>query len=469
MNEKNNIRKLVVIGAGSGGYAAAFHAADLGVKVTLVDKENVPGGVCLLRGCIPTKALLHVAKLISDAKRASQFGISFQNPDIDVNRLRAWKNEVVKKLTGGLQTLCKKKKVDYIQGVAKFLDSNTLEVKKKSDSTEKITFENAILATGSVPAAIPNLPPDSNNVLDSRTALEVENVPESMLVIGGGYIGLELGTIYADLGTRVSLVEMTGSLMPLSDRELVSILSKKLNKIFESVMLNTRVTSLEQNNNGIQVFLEGQNVEQKEYTYEKVLVAVGRRPNSSSIGLENTKIEVDDKGFVKIRDNCRTDDASIYAVGDITGPPLLAHRATHQAIAAAKVIAGYDVVFNPMAIPSVAYTDPEIAECGMSEKQANDAGINFKVTKFPWYASGRAATLGDNEGLTKLIVDTDTERILGAGIVGSGAGELISEAALAVEMAAVATDLAFTIHPHPSLSETLMEAAKIFSGGSVHL
>jgi dihydrolipoamide dehydrogenase len=469
MNEKNNTHRLVVIGAGSGGYAAAFHAADLGVKVTLIDKEDVPGGVCLLRGCIPTKALLHVAKLITDAKRANDFGISFQKPDIDVNRLRAWKNEVVKKLTGGLQTLCRRKKVEYIQGEAKFINSNTLEVKKKSDSTEKMTFVNAILATGSIPATIPNLPPDSNNVLDSRTALEVEKVPESMLVIGGGYIGLELGTIYANLGTRVSLVEMTENLMPLSDQELVSILSKKISKIFESVMLNTRVTSLEQKDNGIKVYLEGQNIEQKERVYEKVLVAVGRKPNSANTGLENTKIEVDDKGFVKIRNNCRTDDASIYAVGDITGPPLLAHRATHQAIAAAKVIAGYDVVFNPMAIPSVVYTDPEIAECGMSEKQANEAGINIKVTKFPWYASGRAATLGDDEGLTKLIVDSDTERILGAGIVGTGAGELISEAALAVEMAAVATDLAFTIHPHPTLSETLMEAAKIFSGGSVHL
>ena len=469
MNEKNGTRRLVVIGAGPGGYAAAFHAADLGVKVTLIDKEDVPGGVCLLRGCIPTKALLHVAKLITDAKGANEFGISFQNPDIDVNRLRTWKNDVVKKLTGGLRTLCRKKKVEYIQGEAKFLDSNTIEVKKTANGTEKITFENAILATGSIPATIPNLPRDSNNILTSRTALEVENVPQSLLVIGGGYIGLELGSIYANLGTRVSLVEMTGNLMPLSDQELVSILSKKISKIFESVMLNTQVTSLEQKDNGIQVSLEGQNIEQKEQVYEKVLVAVGRKPNSANIGLENTKIEVDDKGFVSIRDNCRTDDASIYAVGDITGPPLLAHRATHQAFVAAKVIAGYDVVFNPMAIPSVVYTDPEIAECGMSEKQANEAGININVTKFPWYASGRAATLGDDEGLTKLIIDAENERILGAGIVGAGAGELISEAALAVEMAAVATDLAFTIHPHPTLSETLMEAAKIFSGGSVHL
>ena len=469
MNEKNKTRKLVVIGAGPGGYAAAFHAADLGVKVTLIDKEEVPGGVCLLRGCIPTKALLHVAKLITDAKKADDFGISFQNPDIDVNKMRKWKDGVVTKLTGGLQQLCKKKKVEFIQGEAKFLDSNTIEVKKRADSTEKITFENAILATGSSPVAIPNFTVDLKGVLNSRTALEIENIPESMLVIGGGYIGLELGTIYANLGTRVAIVEMTGHLMPLSDQELVGILTGKLDKIFESIMLNTKVTSLKQKDNGIEVSLEGQNIENKERVFEKVLVAIGRKPNSTNTGLENTKIEIDDRGFVKIRNTCRTSDASIYAVGDVTGPPLLAHRATHQAIAAAKVIAGYDVVFNPMAIPSVVYTDPEIAECGMSEKHALDTGVNIKVTKFPWHASGRAATLGDNEGLTKLIVDADTERILGAGIVGSGAGELISEAALAVEMAAVATDLAFTIHPHPTLSETLMEAAKIFSGGSVHL
>ncbi len=469
MNEKNNTRRLVVIGAGPGGYAAAFHAADLGVNVTLIDKEEVPGGVCLLRGCIPTKALLHIGKIIADAKKAEDFGISFRNPDIDVNKLRTWKNDVIKKLTGGLKQLCKKKKVEYIQGQARFLDSNTIEVKKKADNTEKITFENAVLATGSIPVTIPNISGDLKGILDSKKALEIENVPQSLLVIGGGYIGLELGTIYANLGTKVSVVEMTGNLMLLSDQELVGILAGKLKKIFESIKLNTKVTSMKRKDNGIEVSLEGKGIENKERVYDKVLVAIGRKPNSENIGLENTQVEVDEKGFVKIRNTCRTTDASIYAVGDITGPPLLAHRATHQAITAAKVIAGYDVVFNPMVIPSVVYTDPEIAECGLSEKQADESGVNIKVTKFPWYASGRAATLGDNEGLTKLIIDADTERILGAGIVGSGAGELISEAALAVEMAAVATDLAFTIHPHPTLSETLMEAAKIFSGGSVHL
>ena len=469
MEQNNNLRKLIVIGAGPGGYAAAFHAADLGIKVTIIDKEENPGGVCLYRGCIPTKALLHIAKVITDAQKAKDFGVEFGPPNIDIDKVRAWKNSVVKKLTGGLGQLCKSRKIEYIQASAKFVDANTIEIEKKAGNTERLSFEHAILATGAVPATLPIAPMDLPGIMDSTAALELENIPKSLLIIGGGYIGLELGNAYACLGSRVSVVEMTPNLMPGSDEELIKVLAKRLSKLFESIMLNTNVTRLSRTETGLKASFEGQNVEKKEAVYEKVLVAVGRKPNSANLGLEQTKVVIDDRGFVRVDKKCRTNSPSIFAIGDITGPPLLAHRATHQGIVAAKVIAGFDAVFEPRSIPFVEYTEPETAECGLSEKQAKAEGRNFRVARFPWAASGRATTLGETEGLTKLIIDADTQRLLGAGIVGTQAGELISEAALALEMAATAPDIAMTIHPHPTLSETLMEAASAFLSQSIHI
>ena len=469
MAEKNNIRELVVIGAGPGGYAAAFHAADLGVKVTLIDPEENPGGVCLYRGCIPTKALLHVAKVIADVEKSVEWGVEWGRPKIDLKKMRAWKESVVVKLTRGLGYLCKRRKVEYVRAKAVFVDNNTLEVARQRNETGKIKFEHAILATGAVPAKIPGLPYESPAVMDSKTALELENIPESMLVIGGGYIGLELGSVFARLGTKVTVVEMLPNLMTVSDPELITVLSKHLEKLFEAIMLNTKVAGLKENKEGIKATFEGEKIDEKEQVFEKVLVAVGRKPNSENIGLDKTNVQVDDKGYVRIDESCLTDAASIYAVGDVTGTPQLAHRATHQGMIAAKRVAGFDAVFMPKAIPFVEYTEPEVAECGLSEKQAKDSGLNVKVAKFPWSASGRAATLGEKNGLTKLIIDAETERILGVGIVGAGAGDLISEGALAIEMAAVAFDVAQTIHPHPTLSETIMEAAENFLTGSVNI
>jgi dihydrolipoamide dehydrogenase len=466
---ENKTRRLVVIGAGPGGYAAAFHAADLGLSVTLIDKESNPGGVCLYRGCIPTKAVLHAAKLLNDTRKAKDMGLDFADPTIDVARLRAWKNSIIEKLTQGLGYLAKKRKIEYIQGTAAFLDSHTVQVKTKNNETQKLAFEQAVLATGARPATLPIISPDLTNVMDSTGALELQTIPASMLVIGGGYIGLELGSAYAAFGTKVTIVEMTAGLMPGSDPELIKILKKRLDSTCESIMLNTKVAQIAQQGEGLKVAFEGADREKTEVVYDQILYSVGRRPNTKDIGLEKTAVQVDDKGVVSVDTHCRTADDAIYAIGDITGAPQLAHRATHQGIVAAACIAGKEAAFEPRVIPFVEYTDPEVAECGLSEKQAAETGRNIKVTRFPWKASGRALTLNENEGLTKLIIDADTEQILGAGIVGAGAGELISEAALAVEMAAVAGDLAMTIHPHPTLSETLMEAAAIFTGHAVNI
>lgn len=464
----NNKRELVIIGAGPGGYSAAFHAADLGKKVTLIDPEENPGGVCLYRGCIPTKALLHVSKVMTEIEDAKQWGIFSGQTRVDLDKLRAWKNNVVKKLTQGLGHLCKKRKIEYVQGKAAFKNNNSLKVTRKGNNNETIFFENAILATGAKPAQLPNITFDSKVIMDSKAALDLQNIPDSLLVIGGSYIGLELGSVYAKLGTKVTVVEMLPELMTTADPELVAILYKRLNKLFKSILLKTKVGKIERTNNDIKAFFEGEKLDKKEDVFEKVLVAVGRKANTENIGLENTNIEIDKKGIVQIDKTCRTNSDSIYAIGDITGFPQLAHRATHQGLVAAKCIAGLDCVFEPKAIPFVEYTDPELAECGLSQKQAKDSGLNVKVTKFPWLASGRAATIGEKEGLTKLIMDTESGRILGIGIVGSGAGELISEGALAIEMAAVASDIAMTIHPHPTLSETIMEASQDFLYGSIN-
>lgn len=468
MNE-NAHTQLAIIGGGPGGYAAAFAAADLGMSVTLIDLESNPGGICLYRGCIPSKALLHVAKVVRDSQEARSWGIEFGDPTIHLDTMRSWKEGVVQKLTQGLGELCKRRKVRFVQGKATFLNSQTLRIENRSDGEQTLSFDHAILATGSQPPAVPGLDLESPRVLDSTGALELRQIPQTMLVIGGGYIGLELATVYSALGTRVSVVELTPSLLPGVDSSLVTVLSKRLQKQLHAIMLNTKVAEMKEEEKGIQVRLEGEGIEQSEQVFETVLVAVGRKPNSDGLGLEKTKVVVDEKGFVQVDAQRRTRDPAIFAIGDVAGQPMLAHKASCEGRIAAEAIAGHKVAFEPRAIPAVVFTDPEIAWCGLTETQAQQEGRPVKVVRFPWSASGRAATLNRTEGLTNLIVDSETERILGVGIVGAGAGELIAEGVLAVEMAAVVADVQWSIHPHPTLSETLMEAAEAFYGQSTHL
>lgn len=461
-------KQVTVIGAGPGGYAAAFYAADLGMDVTLIDKEINPGGVCLYRGCIPSKALLHAAKVINESREARKWGIEFGEPKINVDRLREWKNEVVKQLTGGLGTVSKQRKVKYVQGTASFINSHTLEIKKADGSTENHQFENAIIATGSVIATIPSLNIDSKRLLNSSSALDLPEIPESLLVIGGGYIGLELGSVYHSLGTKVSVVEMMPGILPGADRDLVSYLAKKLAKEFERIMLKAKVVEIKELKNGIKVKIETENgTEDQEFDY--VLMSIGRKPYTEGLGLENAHVTVNERGWIKVNKQMKTDSDNIYAIGDIVGEPMLAHKASHEARVAVDTIAGEKVVFEPMAIPAVVFTDPEIAWAGLTENQAKEKNISYEVAKFPWAASGRATTLGRSDGITKILLDPDTERILGVGICGPGAGELIAEGVLAIEMGANVTDLKLTIHPHPTLSETIMEAAEAFFGQSTHM
>lgn len=460
--------QVAVIGAGPGGYPTAFRAADLGLDVTIIDPEADPGGVCLYRGCIPSKALLHAAKVITEADETSRFGITFEKPGIDLDKLRGWKDDVVGKLVGGLGQLAKQRKIKHVRGRAKFVDKNTLAIEKDDKSVEHIKFENAIIATGSRPAVIPGFP-DSRNKLDSTSALDLPDIPKSMLVVGGGYIGLELGTVYAALGTEVSVVEMTSGLMPGVDRDLVRVLQKRSEQIYKSIMLETKVVGIKEIGNGMLVTLERAGREKEELVFDKVLVCAGRKPNSEGLGIENTKVETDGKGFIRVDEERRTGEPNIFAIGDVAGEPMLAHKATHEGRVAAEVIAGMKSTFLPNAIPAVVFTDPEIAWCGVTETEAKGRNIPIKVARFPWGASGRAATLGRQDGATKIIADPDSGRVLGVGIVGPGAGELISEGVLAVEMWALASDIALSIHPHPTLSETLMEAAEAFEGSSTHV
>jgi dihydrolipoamide dehydrogenase len=460
---------VAVIGGGPGGYAAAFLAADLGLRVTLIDAEANPGGVCLYRGCIPSKALLHVAKLINESRHAKNWGIEFGEPKIDVDRLRSFKDGVVKKLTGGLGQLSKQRAVQYIQGKASFENSTTLKITKTGGGEETLAFDRIIIATGSRPSVIPTLKLDTPRMMDSTSALDLSDVPKSLLVVGGGYIGLELGTVYAALGSKISVVEMTGGLLPGADRDLVVPLQKRIEKSFESIMLNTTVTGVKDEGSGIRVSFDGADVKEREKVFDKVLVSVGRRPNSEIPGLDQTGVKVGQRGFIQVNSQLQTDDPAIYAIGDVVGEPMLAHKASHEGRTAVEAIAGYKVAFDPNAIPAVVFTDPEIAWCGLSETQAQKEGREIKVAKFPWAASGRAMTVDRTDGMTKLIIDPQTERVLGVGIVGVGCGELIAEGVLAVEMGAVAKDIALTIHPHPTLSETLMQAAEVFFGTSTDL
>ena len=462
-------KQVTVIGGGPGGYAAAFLAADLGMNVTLIDKEKNPGGVCLYRGCIPSKALLHIAKLINETEEAKEWGLEFSKPKINLDRLREWKNEVVGKQTGGLGQLLKAKKINYIQGKAAFINSSTLKIERVDGKTEEHKFENAIIATGSIIATIPSLDIKSERLLNSTTALDLPEIPKSLLVIGGGYIGLELGSVYAALGTKVSVVEMMPGLLPGADRDLVSYLAKRIEKSYEKVMLESKVTELKEVKSGIQVKIQDKEGKTTNETYDYVLMSIGRKPTTEGLGLENTNVKVNERGWIKVDKQMKTDDANIYAIGDIAGEPMLAHKASHEGRTAVEVIHGKKVTFEPLAIPAVVFTDPEIAWAGLTETQAKEQNIKYEVAKFPWAASGRATTLGRSDGVTKLIIDPDTEGILGVGICGPGAGELIAEGVLAIEMGANATDLKLTIHPHPTLSETLMEAAEVFFGQSSHL
>jgi dihydrolipoamide dehydrogenase len=463
--------QLVVIGAGPGGYAAAFYAADRGMQVSLVDPSPNPGGVCLYRGCIPSKALLHVAEVITEAKHASAWGVTFGPPAIEIDKVRAFKDKVVSQLTGGVGQVARMRKINYIQGTAAFRDARTVEIARVDGQSQTLSFEHAIIATGSRPATVPGLSIDSPRVMDSTAALDLPDVPKSLLVVGGGYIGLELGSVYAALGSRVTVVEMTDGLLPGADRDLVNILAKRIESLCEAVLLNTKVASVKEAAEGLSVAFEGQLPEGMpgEKTFDRVLVSVGRRPNSAVPGLEKTGVKVDPRGFIETNGARATAEPTIYAIGDVVGEPMLAHKASHEARVAIDAILGERVVFEPEAIPAVVFTDPEVAWCGLTENEAAKQKREVTVARFPWGASGRAITLDRTDGMTKLVIDPRSERVLGVGIVGPGAGELISEAVLAVEMGASAGDLKLSIHPHPTLSETLMEAAEVFFGQSTHV
>ena len=464
METHGDKKHLLVLGGGPGGYAAAFLAADMGMKVTLVDAGEKPGGVCLHRGCIPSKALLHLAKLIQETREAKNWGIDFGEPKIDIGQVRKWKNQVVDKMASGLVMLCKQRGVNFMTGHGVFQDSNTVLVSGK----DIIRFDHCILAVGSrpiLPEMFKTLDPP---VLDSTSALEVDDIPKNILVVGGGYIGLEMGTVYAALGSQVTVVEMMDSLLPGVDADLVRPLQLRLKKQFENVLLNTRVAAVEKTQSSIKAVFEG-SISEKEHTFEKILVAIGRQPNSNDIGLENTRVKTDEKGFVEIDTKQKTSDPTISAIGDVVGGAMLAHKATAEAHVAVNVIAGKEDTFDHRAIPAVVFTDPEIAWAGLTETESRKINREIKIAKFPWGASGRAQTLGRPDGLTKLILDPETGQILGMGLVGSGAGELIGEGVFAMEIGALAEDLAFSIHPHPTLSETLMEAAEVYLGKSPHL
>jgi dihydrolipoamide dehydrogenase len=458
--------QLLVIGAGPGGYAAAFLAADLGIETTLVDPEANPGGVCLYRGCIPSKTLLHAARLIHEAREAREFGLDFGEVKIDLDKLRGFEQGVVSRLTGGTGQLAKARKVTTIQGRARLRDNKSVTISTASGE-QTLSFDKAILATGSRPAAIRAFDIGSTRVMDSTAALSLENIPTSLLVVGGGYIGLELGSVYSALGSEVTIVEALSGLMTGADRDLVAVLHKRLEKQFKNIWLDTKVARISEEKNGIRVRLEGKNA--GEGLYEKLLVAVGRTPNTGDLGLEKTRIELDKRGFVPVGPDRVTAEPNIYAIGDITGDPMLAHKASHEGRTAVEAIAGHKVAFEPAAIPAVIFTDPEIAWSGLTETQAEKTGRKIKVAKFPWAASGRAVTLGRTEGFTKLILDPDTNRILGVAIVGTSAGEMIAEGTLAIEMGALADDLKLTIHAHPTLSETVMEAAEMTFGQATHI
>lgn len=460
--------EVVVLGSGPGGYTAAFRAADLGKKVVLIERYSTLGGVCLNVGCIPSKALLHTAKVITEAEETAHHGVSFGQPNVDLDQLRTWKaNDVVGKLTSGLAAMAKQREVTVVQGLGKFTSPNQIAVTGADGKITKVGFENAIIAAGSQATKFPGAP-DDERIMDSTGALALADIPKRMLVIGGGIIGLEMGTVYDALGSKVSVVEFTDGLIQGCDRDLVRPLQKRMEKRFEAIMLNTKVANIEAKKDGIHVSFEGVNGNTEApkgiEVYDRVLVSIGRRPNGLNIGAENAGVAVDERGFINVDKQMRTNVPHIFAIGDIVGQPMLAHKATHEGKVAAEVIAGHKVEFQALVIPSVAYTDPEVAWAGMTETEAKAKGIAIEKASFPWAASGRALSVGRTEGTTKLIFDKDTHRVIGAGIVGVNAGELLAEAVLAIEMGADAHDLGLTIHAHPTLSETVCFAAEMKEG-----
>lgn len=463
---ENDKKELIIIGAGPGGYGAAFHAADLGLEVTLIDPEVNPGGVCLYRGCIPSKALLHLAKIKEEAMKASDWGMHFEEPEIDHEKIAKWKENSIKKLTKGLGQLSKSRKIEYIQGKAKFTGENELEVSPKEGDNYTINFKNVIIATGSSPVSLPNIEIDHEYIWDSADALEVREIPKKLLVIGGGYIGLELGSVYAALGSKVSVVEMTKGYLPGIDRDLVKVFEK--NQPFENVFFETKADEVNIADKGVEVVLKGKD-EEHNLEFDRVLLAVGRKPNSEKLSLDKVGVSTNDDGFIKVDEKRKTNIDHIFAIGDVAGEPMLAHKATHEGRVAAEVIAGKNGAgYDPKAIPAVVFTNPELAWCGLSEEEAVEKNKNIKVLKFPWQASGRAIAIGEKTGLTKLIIDAESEVILGGAVAGKNAGSLIPEIALAIEMGSTATDLSLTIHPHPTLSETIMESAELFFGSATH-
>lgn len=456
--------EVVVLGSGPGGYTAAFRAADLGKKVVLIERYSSLGGVCLNVGCIPSKALLHTAKVITEAEETEHHGLSFGKPNIDLDKLRNWKaNDVVGKLTGGLAQMAKARGVTVVNGVGSFTSPNQIAVTSADGKTTTVGFENAIIAAGSQATKFPSAPEDER-IMDSTGALALADIPKRLLVIGGGIIGLEMGTVYDALGSKVSVVEFMDGLITGCDRDLVRPLQKRMEKRFESIMLSTKVSKIEAKKDGIHVSFEGENAPKGTEIYDRVLVSIGRRPNGKNIGAENAGVAVDERGFINVDKQMRTNVPHIFAIGDIVGQPMLAHKATHEAKVAAEVIAGHKVEFVASVIPSVAYTDPEVAWVGMTETEAKAKGIEIEKASFPWAASGRALSIARTEGATKLIFDKETHRVIGAGIVGINAGELLAEAVLAIEMGADAHDLGLTIHAHPTLSETVCFAAELKEG-----
>jgi len=455
--------ELVIIGAGPGGYDAAFRAAELGLSVTLIDPEVNPGGVCLYRGCIPSKALLHVAKLVTEAEESSAIGVTFAAPKLDLKKIRSWKAGIIESLTGGLGARAKQLKLTYVRGLATFKDHRTLAVTAADGKKSELRFKQAIIATGSRPIQLPGVEPGSARIIDSTGALEIPEIPKSLLVVGGGYIGLELGSVYAALGCAVSVVEMTDGLLPGCDRDLVSLLKRRLDKKFSGILLNTKVVAMQETKTRVQVTLEDKKGEQSQQNFAKVLVAIGRRPNSEQLGLENTKVKITAKGFIEVDAQQRTAEPHIFAIGDIAGEPMLAHKAYAEANVAAEVAAGQKSLFDPRGIPAIVFTDPEIAWCGLTETAAREQKLKVKTAKMPWRGNGRTLTLGRDDGITKIIIDAETDRILGVAVAGPGAGELISEAVLALEMAATSEDLRKTIHPHPTLSETIYDVAHMLA------
>jgi dihydrolipoamide dehydrogenase len=467
MGELTLETEVLVVGSGPGGYAAAFRAADLGLDVTMVDPGARPGGVCLFKGCIPSKTFLYLSELIFDAAKAGPMGVAFDKPRIDLAALRAWKGQVIDKMANGLVTLNDRRGVQLISGRAEFESSGTARIHDAEVS--HIKFRHAILATGSRPIPFPGTTfKAGGRIMSSTGALVLADVPEKLLVLGGGYVGLELGTVYAALGSRVSLVELEDRLLAGVDQDLVEPLHRRLNEIFESINLKTKVVSMVETATGVDVTFEG-DIDTSRQTFDRVLVAIGRRPVSSDIGLGDTGVEVDEKGFVIVDDRQRTTDERIFAAGDVVGGMMLAHKATREGKVAAEVIAGQPSAFDVRAIPAVVYTDPQIAWCGMTEEQARKENRTVRVQRFPWKFSGRATTMGAPEGLTKILVEPDTGRIIGVGICGRDTEGLISEGVLAIEMGALAEDMALSIHPHPTLSETEGEAAEIFLGSATHI